>query len=427
MNFYDPGAKIRLMRKRFHMNQAELEDSNMTRAFISMMESGKRRVSRSSSKILAEKFNEKGRELGLELKLDDDYFSREPYEDARVYCSNELMKDNNRHGQFEELLLISSEFNLDDITAEIYKKDADKYFEEVDYSKAFINYSNSLGKLKELKIKDLQTYVYKQMGVCKLKRNEYDDAIFYFNQALYYAKELGDEDCFVNTSYNLALTYFDMQKYNESIEILDKYVMFNDNIDRSLKIDSRVLKANSFYKQGKRKEAIADYFLIIEELAEEDQYLLAMLYSNLGEYYYENDELQESIKYINLAQKIKNRTDKSTLPYVLNIKGKVFFKQGLVDESMMIMELAMNMAEEYSNYSILFDTYKDLINIYESIEDIEKIKDTSLTFLSVLDKNSIDDGRKYALTKLVEVELRRGNTEEAIKLLAQLGSSIENH
>lgn len=409
------------------MNQAELEDSNMTRAFISMMESGKRRVSRSSSKILAEKFNEKGREIGLELKLDDDYFSREPHEDARVYCSNELMKDNNRHGLLEELLIISTEFNLDDITAEIYKKDADKYFEEVDYSKAFINYSNSLGKLKELKLKELQTYVYKQMGVCKLKRNEYDDAIFYFNQATYYAKELGDEECFVDASYNLALTYFDMQKYNESIEILDKYIVFNDNVKRSLKIDSRVLKANSFYKLGKRKEAVDDYFLIIQELQEEEQYLLAMLYSNLGEYYYENDELQESIKYINLAQKIKNRTDKSTLPYVLNIKGKVFFKQGLVDESMMIMELAMNMAEEYNNYSILFETYKDLINIYESIEDIEKIKDTSLNFLSVLDKNSIDDGRKYALTKLVEVELRRSNTEEAIKLLAELGNVIESH
>ncbi|GKU27368.1 hypothetical protein CFOLD11_41950 [Clostridium folliculivorans] len=409
------------------MNQAELEDSNMTRAFISMMESGKRRVSKSSSKILAEKFNDKGREVGLELKLDDDYFSREPYEDARVYCSKELMKDNNRHGQFEELLLISTEFNLDDITAEIYKKDADKYLEEVNYSKAFINYSNSLGKLKELKLKELQPYVYKQMGVCKLKRNEYDDAIFYFNQAMYYAKELGSEDCFVNASYNLALTYFDMQKYNESIEILDKYIVFNDNTERSLKIDSRVLKANSFYKLGKRKEAVDDYFLIIQELSEEEQYLLAMLYSNLGEYYYESDELQESIKYINLAQKIKNRTDKMTLPYILNIKGKVFFKQGLVDESMMIMELAMNMAEEYSNYSVLFETYKDLINIYESIEDVEKIKDTSLNFLSVLDKNGIDDGRKYALTKLVEVELKRSNTEDAIKLLAQLGNAIENH
>lgn len=427
MNFYDPGAKIRLMRKRFHMNQAELEDSNMTRAFISMMESGKRRVSKLSSKILAEKFNEKGREIGLDLKLDDDYFSREPHEDARVYCNNELIKDNNRHAQFEELLLISTEFNLDDITAEIYKKDADKYFEEVDYSKAFVNYSNSLGKLKELKLKELQAYVYMQMGVCKLKRNEYDDAIFYFNQAMYYAKELGDEHRFVNTSYNLALTYFNMQKYTESIEILDKYIVYNDTVERSLKIDSRVLKANSSYKLGKRKEAVEEYFLIIQELEEKDQYLLAMLYSNLGEYYYESDELQESIKYINLAQKIKNRTDKRTLPYVLNIKGKVFFKQGLVDESMMIMELAMNMAEEYSNYSILFDTYKDLINIYESIDDIEKIKDASLNFLSVLDKNSIDDGRKYALTKLVEVELRRSNTEEAIKLLAQLGSAIENH
>jgi tetratricopeptide (TPR) repeat protein len=266
-----------------------------------------------------------------------------------------------------------------------------------------------------------------QMGVCKLKRNEYDDAIFYFNQAMYYAKELGDEHRFVNTSYNLALTYFDMQKYTESIEILDKYIVFNDTIERSLKIDSRVLKANSSYKLGKRKEAVDEYFLIIQELTEEDQYLLAMLYSNIGEYYYESDELQESIKYINLAQKIKNRTDKRTLPYVLNIKGKVFFKQGLVDESMMIMELAMNMAEEYSNYSILFNTYKDLINIYESIDDIEKIKEASLNFLSVLDKNSIDDGRKYALTKLVEVELRRNNAEEAIKLLAQLGNAIENH
>ncbi len=422
LNFYDPGAKIRLMRKRFNMNQLELEDSNMTRAFISMMESGKRRVSKVSSKILAEKFNNKGKESGLELNLDDEYFSREPQEDARFYCENEL-KRNNKHSQLEELINIAIEFQLDNVAAKVYRKRADKYFDELDYANAFINYSNSLGKYKELKSYEDQPYIYTQMGLCKSKRNEYDDAIFYFNQAMYYAKDKGERAYFLKASYSLASTYFDMQRYNESIEILDKYILGQD-LEQDLLVNGKVLKANSCYKLGKKKEAVRDYFSVIEQLKEDSEVLLASLYGNLGEYYYEIEEFYEAIKYINLSQKIKNKVDKKSLPYTLNTKGKIFYRQGLVDESIMIMELGMNMAEEFNNFSVLFEIYKELIRIYEDIDDLDKIKETSLNLLSIFKTNNIEEGKKYILTKLVQVALKKNDKEEAISLLSQLGDAL---
>ncbi|QAA33847.1 helix-turn-helix transcriptional regulator [Clostridium manihotivorum] len=424
MNFYNPNEKIRLMRKRFNMNQADLEDANMTRAFISMMESGKRNVSKASSKILTSKFNAKAIEFGVDISLDDEYFYRKPQEDARFYCNNELLKDNT-HEQLEELIEIAKEFELDDILAEIYKLNADKYFLEANFIDAFINYSNCLGKYKELKNIKEQLYIYNSLGICKAKRSEHEEAIFYYNQAIVYAKEENDTNYFLKASFNLALAYSYLKKYEECIELLEKNI-FTSNIPvtEDVIINAKVLKANMLYNMGKKDEVLKEYIDIIASAEDKESNLMGVVYNNLALFYCDSDNFEESLKYISYSQKIKNKVDKTTLSNVLNTKARLFLKQGHYDQSIMLFELAISLAEQYKNFLSLIQNYMELIKALELSQDLEKLEYTIISFINFLEEHEISEGRNYALSKLAETFVKQKKNEQAIKTLHKLSNIL---
>ncbi|GKU26384.1 helix-turn-helix domain-containing protein [Clostridium folliculivorans] len=420
MEFYNPSEKIRQMRKKFRVNQAALEGVNMTRAFISMMESGKRNVSKASSKHLAERFNEIAKRISVNLDLDEEYFSRQPEEDARYYIENEL-KNENSHKKLEELIEVGKKYNLDDLLATVYKLDGEKYFSEKEYAKAFECFSFALGKYKELKDDASQVYIYNILGNCKASINAQEDSIFYYKQAIFYAKQTDNERYFYRATVNQAISHFYTKEYEKCINIIDERILSNrEKVEYNILTDARIIRANSLNFVDKRDEAIKEYLSLIEENKDKNDVLLAYSYNNIGEYYYASGNYQESLKYISEAQKLKNRVSKESLANTLNTKAKVFFKQGLYDESIMIFELAVSMAEQYQKYDMLFENNRDLVNAYESRQDYGKIEETINRFLEMLDNNGVEQGKSYALYKLIEVAVKQNDSNKAITLLNRL-------
>ncbi|MBK1810531.1 helix-turn-helix transcriptional regulator [Clostridium sp. YIM B02505] len=426
MEFYNPSEKIRRMRKKFRVNQAELEGVNMTRAFISMMESGKRNVSKASSKHLAERFNEIAKRISVNLNLDDEYFSRQPQEDARYYIENELKNENN-HKKLEELIEVGKKYNLDDLLATVYKLDAEKYFEEKEYVKAFELFNYALGKYKELKDDAAQVYIYNILGNCKARRNEQEESIFYYKQAILYAKQADNKFYFYRSSANLAMSHFYIKQYEKCIDIINEVILSNsEKVEYKILTDSRITRANALSFIGRENEAIQEYLNLIDENKDKNDVLLAYCYNNVGEYYYAIGNYQESLKYISEAQRLKNKVSKETLANTLNTKAKVFFKQGLYDESIMLFELAISMAEQYQRFDMLFENNKDLVNAYESREDFNKIEEAMCRYLEILESNDVEKGKSFALYKLVEVTIKQNNSNKAINLLNRLQALLVN-
>lgn len=418
MDFYNPNEKIRQMRKQLGINQSLLEDVNMTRAFISMMESGKRRISRKSSEILARKFNSIAKEMSSNINLDDEYFCRFPEEEARFYCNNELSKEGINHEELKEIIDVAKKYQLSDILINAYKANGEKYFAEADYMNAFTNFSSSLGKCKEINQYLLQPYIYNAMGVCKTRRNEDEEAVFYFNQALLCAKEQDNDLYFIKASYNLALGYSKIKEYDNCIEVIEKNILGKDISEGSEELlKARILKANTYLRIGKKEKVLQEYLKIIEDLKEDDIDALSMIYNNIAEYHYENEQFEESLKYIDKAQKLRNR---ESISVTLDTKGKIFLKQGLYNEGLMIFELAISFAEEYKQFTALVEIYKNIIQVYELMGDLQKVKESAQMLLDTLEKNCIDKGKSYALYKLIEINTTEGNIEKSLSLLHKL-------
>ncbi len=411
------------MRKKFRVNQSQLECINMTRAFISMMESGKRTVSKNSSKLLAEKFNEIAKRISANLNLDDEYFSRTPAEDARYYCERELQSaESLSYEKLEELVDIEKRFELDDLMAYTYKIWGIKYLKDNEYTQAFIALNNSLGKYKELKMEKEQIEVYMKLGFCKVRKNCFEDAVFFYKQAICYAIDLEDLESYYSSSYSLAVVYSQVPKYDQAVDILENTILAaQDEIkDRDTVIKAMLTRASIMAVTNQLDDAEHEFHNIERIIKDENMPLLALIYTNLSEVYYKKEDLGRSLKYISLAQSLKVQFDKPTLPHILGLKGKVLLKQGLYEESIMLFELAIDMAEQYKRFEALIESYRDLVKILETKKDYHKIKDKMYRLLDTLETNNLTDGKRFAIYKLAHVEALQGNHDELIRLLNEI-------
>ncbi|AIS51996.1 TPR-repeat-containing protein [Thermoanaerobacter kivui] len=67
--FLTPGERVKKIRKMLKMKQRGLQSENITRGFLSMIESNRTTMSRETASIIAEKFNKRARELGIDLLI----------------------------------------------------------------------------------------------------------------------------------------------------------------------------------------------------------------------------------------------------------------------------------------------------------------------------------------------------------------------
>ncbi|WP_160672434.1 helix-turn-helix transcriptional regulator [Clostridium sp. C8-1-8] len=426
MEFYNPSEKIKLMRKKFRVNQAELEGANMTRAFISMMESGKRNVSRTSSKALAEKFNDIAKRISLDLNLDEEYFSRTPKEDATYYCEEQLKSEVN-HDKLKELIKIATDFELDQLLAQMYKLEGELYYNEKNYKDGFLYLRKALGKYKELRDNKAQIRIYLLMGNCKNSIGDYGDAINYYEDSMSYALDETDMDNYYKANHNLALVYMYLKEYEKCLGILENTILVNsDDISFDLLVRANITKGIALYywRRG-TKNSLEVFENLVHIVRDRDDVKLSMIYNNMAECYYDLEEYDKSLEYIEKAQQIKMRVSKESLARTLNIKAKVLLKRGLYSESLLIFNLAIDLAEEYKNFDALLENYKDLVEAHEDRKEYESIVSLMNRLLETLDNYEANNGRSYAMLKLAKASVHLDKKNETVNLLGKLEKLLE--
>ncbi|GFZ30124.1 hypothetical protein CSC2_06500 [Clostridium zeae] len=423
MEFYSPSEKIKLMRKKFRVNQADLESVNMTRAFISMMESGRRNVSKASSQKLVSKFKELAMKISVTLDIDDEYFSRQPKEDARYYIE-ENMKINNSDKELEELITIATDFNIDDLLAKIYESYGEKLLAEKDYLNAFMKFRLALGKYQEIGDFNKQALLYKKLGFCQERRSDYEEAEYYFKQAIAHSLEENNFEIYFKSNLNIAIVYAKSKQYIKCIQVLDETILKSEaKVDKIVFINAKMTRANALMELVDSR-ALKEYLDLVDEIGDTNDLILSALYNNIAEFYYKTGDFNNSLKYINKAQALKIKVNKIALPNTLNTKAKVLFKLGFFEESTMLFNLAIDIAEEYKTFDMLFDSYKDLAKAYESRKEFEKVSDTLNRYIETIDYYNVEYGKGYALCKLAQVSVMEEKSEVCIDMLSKLEAYV---
>ncbi len=424
IEFKNGNEKIKLLRKQLKMTQQEFQDSHFTRGYLGLLENGRRNITLQASRTIVKKFLAKASEQGIDLKLEEDYFSRSVQEDARRFCEENL-KSNLSLEELEIIMDIAKRYNLDMIEAMVYKKRGDINFGENEYLEAYKNYFYSMDILRSNDISDEICYIYNRLGWCKSCLLDYEEAIVYFNKAIINSEIFKKDDILMYATYNLAICYTRTSKFNEAIEIIDEFIRkFNTEEYFLNYIYAKILKANSYEGLKDIENAILIFNSVIELVKErqddESSKLLGLIYSNLGSIYTKKGELSKALDYYNQSQQIRMKVDKKNVAHTLIEKASIYIEKKLYDEAIMIIELGIERAKEYNDYEYIIRGYELLEKIYSNTgmkDDLEKIIKSVINFLE--NTGQKDSLIKYYI-KMQELNFKNKEYDKAEKCLFKI-------
>ncbi|MGH2330452.1 tetratricopeptide repeat protein [Thermoanaerobacter mathranii] len=426
MEFLTPGERVKKIRKMLKMKQRELQSENVTRGFISMIEGNRTTMSRETASIIAEKFNKRARELGIDLNIDGDYLLMTPAQEAEYYCIQKLNQINTLEdlNELKEIFEIADEYKLKKVTALGYIKIGDVMYNNQNFQEAFINYHKPLDILLLNNIKDQLPYVYNMLGASKAGLLEFSEATMYFQKALEHAEEMNDIEIKIKASYNNALCYRCISKPAVSIDYIEKCLSVLDKEkDFEHYVYAKSIEANCYRDMKEYDRALEIFKGLGEEIKDNDNPLLGFLYTNIGEIYMEKNDFEKSLEYFNEAERIRRVKDKNLLSHTLIEKANLYIKMSLYKEALSSLEKGLEisyrnkdmeyivkgsylLAEVYKklgNKQAIIETYKRLANI---LQNMGSKKETLKTYIELallyIEDNDVSNA-KYFLEKAREV------------------------
>lgn len=425
MNFLTTGQKIKKIRKSLQMKQEDLATDGITRPFISMIESGRRGLSYKKAKVLAESLNKRAEELNINLYVDANYILRTPSEDALKYCSEKLI-DASSISHFEDIIIISTEFNLEDISAKAHHRLGDLYFKDNIYIDAFVKYSISLDLYKGIDKRSFYASLYNAIGKCKMKLLQYNDALFYFQRANHYSTIYSNDEIRKVSTYNLGLCFKKLNKIDSALSYLDEFLMMCDKDSNFTEyIYANTLRCTCYEIQNDIDKSLYIYNDLILQFCDQQDPLLAMLYNNLGLTYLKRKDYVKSLDYFNLAQKIRTDKDIYNLHHTIIEKSTVFIKQNFYDEAILLIKLGLEMACKLNDSEYLVKGNYLLAQIYTTLNDYINLEKVYILILELIKDTKDDEQILKIYNVMAIIYLKQNNLNKVENCLKMSQITIE--
>jgi tetratricopeptide (TPR) repeat protein len=413
MVFLTQGEKIKMLRKKLKMNQQDLVSERITRPFISMLESGKRRLTYITADAIIKKFNKRAEELGISFEEDVNFLLRSKSEDAYIYCLKKL-KNNNINVIIDEILHICDEFNLMEIKSAALKTMGDWYFDKKKYTDAFIKYTNAVDICKDIKQNNDAPYLYWRCALCKANLLQYKEALFYFQLSHHYGSIYDDSYIKDISLYHIAKCYKKLSKINLAKAYINNYLtVCNKNENFKYYIYAIILKANCYEIEEKFDTVIDIYMNLINEISDSRSPFLGLIYNNLGLAYYYKADFKKSMTYFEMAEWLRKTMDKANLSHTLIEKSIVLSKQGLYDKAVETIEAGIIEAKKYNDVEYLVKGNYMLADIYSALNDTGRLEEAYLRIADLLkNTHSIDlilIYNKLSIMYLVQNKINKSN------------------
>ncbi len=240
-----------------------------------------------------------------------------------------------------------------------------------------------------------------------------------------YRKLMSGED--IHLAIKIAESLVLLARYDEALEILNKYLQIARGIDRG-RIAGNI--GHIMWKQGKFEEAkmyLGEYL----KYARKYQSLrdMAEAYRNMAIVYYYLSDYEKAIEYAkNAIDYSKESGDYDILANSYNVLGVIYSDINEMDRALEYIKRYMSIAEKIGNYSYISMGYHNLAAIYA---DIGKVRE-AMKYYKISLEYDLKIGNKWdiAITyyNLGTLEMEFGNAnrareyyEKSIKLTEEIG------
>ncbi|MEG0308103.1 MAG: helix-turn-helix domain-containing protein [Clostridium sp.] len=394
MNFFSPGEKIKILRKKLNIKQIELEEIGVSRNYISMVESDKRNLSGETLEKLVEFFKNKAAVLDVNIDIDKDNLVLSKEGQALNYCNNKLLSDLDLT-EINRLISIGEKYKLLDILSTVYFLKGDLLYSENLFDKAIVFYYDTLELYDSNTDDTIKAQVYNKLGKCKLQTLCYEEALAYFFKCHFHLNECTDKVSYQNCIFNIAITYKKMGEFDNSLLYINKLLSIlnaDDNLD--IYIDMMILEANCYISKNEYTAAIKIYNHTINAYGSKLGTSLGYIYNNLGLIYTDINEIDNALDYFNKAISIKKDMDQATLSHPIIYKSKVYLKCNYQNQAIELLEQGISLAKSCFDREYMLLGYTMLEEIYRGLNNYEKLENIYLNLIDILkdtDSNELID------------------------------------
>lgn len=386
------GQKIKAIRKEKGLTQAELVEDRITRNQLSLIENGINNPSISTLEFIAQRLS-----VPMSYFLSNDDFS--VHKCQRLVTKAESLLDS---GEYDKAVseiegFLSSIGGLDDKTmgdllGRVYTLLGIAYY-YMGEAKAKEVLLESVRYLEPNEHTSYLSKAYNYLGVVYYKEDDLDQAEKYLSKANELITNVNLENVILklNIAYNLSTIYLKKEKYSELIDFI------NDNLKYSRKYKIfhnfgifNILLSAAYRYTFNYKQAILCTLKAIEyfQFSDDEPYKYTC-YINLGIFYRLSKDYENSIKYLDMAKKYFEYTEKADK--ALNSNAEIVKTMFLSDNK--------------------FDNFNKLLN--EALTDMPDNNDNKPDLLSIkgvwyLENNDVDNAYKL----FTEAEALADNPEK---------------
>ena len=418
IEFLTPGQRIKKIRSMLNMKQHELQGERVKRNFISMIENGKRGLSIDTAIYLADKFNNKALELGINLNINELDLLMSKEEEAKKYCLD-ILSENVSLNDLDQILNISIRFNLDEIESLAQLKKGDYYFDIKDYSKAVIYYVGALSKIVNNTHKQYETYLFNRMGLCKLNEMYYIEALEFFNKAYTLSIESNDLSISKNSIYNISLCYRKLNDFDRAIKYIDKFLTMCDaDTEYTYYVYAMIIKANCWRDLKQFDNALEIYQNLLPTFKNKKSTPVdAYIYDNLGLLYSDYMDYEKALECLDKSQSVRTEIDIENLAKSLIDKSIILAKQEKYSEALILINIGIDMAKKYNDYEYQLKGYLLQIDIYEKIGEIKNLERAYEKVFFIVKEKKDYKAILNISTKLCLIYLEENNIDKVKELL----------
>ncbi|WP_017414116.1 helix-turn-helix transcriptional regulator [Clostridium tunisiense] len=420
MKFLTTGEKLRNLRHQLNIEQDALTQIGVSRNFISMLENNKRELTESRAMQITELLRKIAEEKDMDFNIADDYLFITPCEEAERYCCTAL--DNLKSlAEASAIYEVINTYNLNSIRPRYYLAIADMLFEEKNYSKAFINYLDSLHSYMDIKEHIKMPYIYNRLGRCRSLNLDYMEALFYFIKSYEASLLYGDEKTKKVVLYNIAWCNININNIDSALHYINRYLeLCNKNETFDDYIRGTILKADYYVRIQEFELAEKIYNKSIKLFADEYNPLLGYIYNNLGDIYVKINSTSLALECFDKAQSIIEKADIARLSHTLIHKANLFISTNDYSEALLQTVQAIAYAKSFKDTEYLYKGYVLLETIYEHFNNNEKLKQVYKDMLNLLDDTSDANAKMKIHAKLSIISIKDNKLDTCLTYLKNI-------
>lgn len=403
INLMTNQEKLIFIRTFLKARQKDLARNDITREFISMVESGKRNMSRDVAIDIMRNAIEFAKEKEIELNYDEEFIARNNEEDLCVLCES-LPNNEESFEKCDYISALGKEKNMQ--WPEVYatKKKGNIYVVNQEYDKAERVYRKCLNLIDRIGSNALKQEIYNNLGLIKHSCLQYYDALVYYQEALNY--------CYINNeftikdkiNYNIGLTYYNISDYEKALDTLQR--LLGDKGEKSsYYYKSKMIQGVILYKLKRISEALETLSNLIG-MENIDNGSLIRAYNNIALCYIDEYEYDKAEKFFDKAIEI---ADKVKIPKheILGDKGNFYFEVKRYDEAIGVLKESVDISEEIGNYKYQLEGLKLLYKIYFEEKDESEQEKILIRILSVANDTGSKDEIIWSMKRLMDLAVKQ--------------------